>query len=461
MLAERKAQSNQNLTQGSIKQALISMTVPMIVGMVMLFTFSLVDTFFVSLLGSQALAAISFTFPVTFSVMSMAIGLGIGASAVVGKNLGSNDTELAKQAATTINYVSLFLAIALAISLGLAKNFLFKLMGAQSTLFPLIQDYMNVWLPGSILIVCLMTGNSILRACGDTKTPSMLMAGAGFANAVLDPILIFGLGPVPALGIAGAAYATVIAWSISICLLFYHLVYRLKFITLIPPIKRDFIRSARDMLKIGVPAAGANMMTPLAAGIMTGIAASFGNEAVSALGVGARLEPLATLIVLAMSSSLPPIVSQNFGAGKLDRIESVYKLAIRFILGWQLLIYCVLFIVAEPIANIFSDEKGVRDTIVIYLSILPLAYGCQGIIILTNSSLNAMHKPMTALYLSVARFFVFYVPFAFIGSQLYGLQGFFIGAAGANLCMAAISFQTFQGVFKAESKKTANSKTAP
>ena len=191
MLIERKARSNQNLTQGSTKQALISMTIPMIVGMIMLFTFSLVDTFFVSLLGSEALTAISFTFPVTFSVMSMAIGLGIGASAVVAKNLGSDNAELAKQAATTINYVSFLLAIVLAFSLAFIKDSLFKLMGAQDALLPLIQDYMNVWLPGSVLIVCLMTGNSILRACGDTKTPSMLMAGAGLANAVLDPILIF------------------------------------------------------------------------------------------------------------------------------------------------------------------------------------------------------------------------------------------------------------------------------
>jgi Na+-driven multidrug efflux pump len=98
---------------------------------------------------------------------------------------------------------------------------------------------------------------------------------------------------------------------------------------------------------------------------------------------------------------------------------------------------------------------------VLYLSILPLAYGFQGIIILTNSSLNAIHRPMTALYLSVARFFLFYVPFAFIGSQLYGIQGFFIGAASANFCMAAISLRTFQKVFQTESKISASLKTSP
>jgi Na+-driven multidrug efflux pump len=160
-----------------------------------------------------------------------------------------------------------------------------------------------------------------------------------------------------------------------------------------------------------------------------------------------------------MSSSLPPIISQNFGAGELGRIQSVYSMAVRFIVGWQLLVYLALFVTANPIANIFSDDPSVRDTIVLYLSILPLAYGCQGIIILTNSSLNAMHKPIAALYLSIARFFLFYVPFALIGSQLYGLHGFFVGAAAANVCMSAVSLRVFQKISKTQSKARTNLKT--
>ena len=439
-----------NLSEGSIQKSLIRMTTPMIIGMLMLFTFSLVDTLFISFLGTEALTAISFTFPVTFTIMSLAIGLGIGASAVVGKYLGRSDYEKAKDASTVINYISLLLAtIVVAISWFFMDS-IFNLMGARESLMPAIKEYMNVWFPGSIMVVCIMTGNSILRACGDTKTPSILMAAAGLINAILDPILIFGLGPIPALGIQGAAWATVTAWGICYFYLMYILVIQKELVSGSMPSRPVMLSSGREMLRIGVPAAGANMMTPLAAGIMTAIAASFGDEAVAAFGVGARLEPMATLIILAMSSSLPPLISQNFGAAKIDRVEKAYQLSIKFILVWQMLVYAAVALGAGVIASTFSDDPKVIETIKLFLWILPLGYGLQGIIILTNSSLNALHRPMAALYLSSARFFVFYVPLAYVGSQWFGLAGFFGGAFCGNLLMAAISYSSFNKAISEE-----------
>jgi putative MATE family efflux protein len=446
-----------NLSEGSIQKSLIRMTTPMIIGMLMLFTFSLVDTLFISFLGTEALTAISFTFPVTFTIMSLAIGLGIGASAVVGKYLGRSEYEKAKEASTVINYISLLLAtIVVAICWFFMDN-IFNLMGARESLMPAIREYMVVWFPGSIMVVCIMTGNSILRACGDTKTPSILMAAAGLINAILDPIFIFGLGPIPAMGIQGAAWATVIAWGVGYFYLMYILVIKKELVSGSLPSRPVMLSSGREMLRIGVPAAGANMMTPLAAGIMTAIAASFGDEAVAAFGVGARLEPMATLIVLAMSSSLPPLISQNFGAGKIDRVEEAYRLSIKFILGWQMLVYVVLALGAGVIASTFSDDPEVIETIKLFLWILPLGYGMQGIIILTNSSLNALHRPMSALYLSSARFFVFYVPLAYVGSQWFGLAGFFGGALCGNLLMAAISLRSFKKAISGEREIHANS----
>ena len=439
-----------NLSEGSIQKSLIRMTTPMIIGMLMLFTFSLVDTLFISFLGTEALTAISFTFPVTFTIMSLAIGLGIGASAVVGKYLGRSEYEKAKEASTVINYISLLLATIVVAICWFFMDSIFNLMGARESLMPVIREYMVVWLPGSIMVVCIMTGNSILRACGDTKTPSILMAAAGLINAILDPIFIFGLGPIPAMGIQGAAWATVIAWGVSYFYLMYILVIQKELVSGSLPSRPVMLSSGREMLRIGVPAAGANMMTPLAAGIMTAIAASFGDEAVAAFGVGARLEPMATLVVLAMSSSLPPLISQNFGAGKIDRVEEAYRLSIKFILGWQMLVYVVLALGAGVIASTFSDDPEVIETIKLFLWILPLGYGMQGIIILTNSSLNALHRPMSALYLSSARFFVFYVPLAYVGSRWFGLAGFFGGAFCGNLLMAAISLRSFNKAISEE-----------
>ena len=132
------------------------------------------------------------------------------------------------------------------------------------------------------------------------------------------------------------------------------------------PSRSVFISAGKKMLRIGIPAAGANMMTPLAAGIMTAIAASFGGTIVAAFGVGARIEPIATLLVLAMSSSLPPLISQNFGAQRLDRVEEAYRLSIKFILGWQLIIYFILFSSSEFIATIFSDDPEVIESIKLF-----------------------------------------------------------------------------------------------
>ena len=439
-----------SLVEAPIPETLRRMTAPMIIGMAMLFTFSLVDTLFISFLGTDPLTAISFTFPVTFMIMSLAIGLGIGTSAVVAKYMGRADFVKAKEASTVTNYLAIFCGTVTVLICWLFHDGIFRAIGASEEILLLIRQYMLIWLPGSIMLVAIMNSNSILRACGDTKTPSLLMAASGLINAVMDPILIFGLGPVPALGIRGAALATLISWVAGFAYLSYVLIHRLELISRMIPSRKILLASSREMLRIGLPAAGANMMTPLAAGVMTAIAAGFGETAVAAFGVGSRIEPLATLLVLAMSSTLPPLISQNFGAHRLDRVEEAYRLATRFIVAWQLGVYLMLAVFAGLIALIFSQDPAVVSVIKLYIWVLPLGYGLQGIIILTNSALNALHRPLEALYLSLARFFIFYVPLAWLGAKFFGMPGFFIGALTGNLLMAAISLRAFKRALQAE-----------
>jgi putative MATE family efflux protein len=299
-------------------------------------------------------------------------------------------------------------------------------------------------------LVAIICANAVLRANGDTRTPSVLMAGSGLINAVLTPLMVFGLGPVPAMGIAGAAWATMISWIAGVAFLFYYLAIRHELIYKGLPSGPVFKNSAIEMLKIGIPASGSNMLTPIAAGVLTAIVASYGETAVAAFGVGTRLESIACLVILALSSTLPPFVSQNLGAARIDRIEEACRISMRFVLGWQLLIYALLALSASLIASVFTRDDSVAEIIKLYLWIMPLGYGLQGVIILCNSALNAMHKPMIALYLSIARFFLFIVPLAWIGSEIAGLQGFFIGAFIGNLLMALLSWITFRRVLKSE-----------
>lgn len=433
-----------DLLQGDIGATLKRMTIPMILGMVMMMSFGLIDTFFVSLLGTDPLAAISFTFPVTFTVISLNIGLGIGTSAIIGKLQGSKALEKSQLYASGSLMLSVLLVGTLAIIGFVSIEPVFKLLNASERLMPYISDYMGLWYLSSIFLAMPMVGNSVLRACGDTRTPSIVMAAGGGLNALLDPIFIFGLGPIPAMGIKGAALATFIAWVVGAMWILYILAIRRNL--MLPRLLTigELRESSREILKIGLPAAGANMLTPVAGGVMTAVVASYGAEAVAAWGVGNRMESIASIVVLALSMTLPPFISQNVGAMQVERVKKAYSLTLKFVLVWQLIIFLVMWSMSSWIAGAFANEAEVSVLIQLFLMIVPLGYGMQGIIILTNSSLNAMHRPMTALVLSVIRLFVFFVPISIVGSMLFGLKGLFVGNVIANIVMASISFVVFK-----------------
>ena len=438
-----KSKTSPDLINDPIGPTLKRMTVPMIFGMITLMTFNLVDTLFVSFLGTEPLAAISFTFPITFTVISLAIGLGIGTSAVIGRVMGTGDTEEAKKDGTGALVLS-FIMVALISGFGfLITDPLFTALGAGPELLPLIHDYMDIWYLGSVFLVCPMVGNSVMRAFGDTKTPSMIMAVGAVINAILDPILIFGFGPIEGMGIKGAALATLISWSVGFFMVIHILLNRKKIILPTFGSFDNFILTSRKILKIGLPAAGANMLTPIAGAVMTAIVATYGNSAVGAFGVGVRIESIASLVVLALSMTLPPFISQNLGAGKLERVIDAYKTTLKFVMIWQLGVYLLLVVCAHWIAIGFSSEQEVIDLIKLFIWILPLGYGLQGVIILSNSSFNALHLPMNALVMSVVRLFVFYVPIAYVGSLFAGMTGFYIGSLIGNVFTAIIAYRWF------------------
>jgi|TARA_Y100000780_G_scaffold181426_1_gene167145 putative MATE family efflux protein len=437
-------QRTSDLLEGEIGATLKRITIPMILGMVMMMSFGLIDTFFVSLLGTDPLAAISFTFPVTFTVISLNIGLGIGTSAIIGKLQGSKALTKSQHYATGSIMLSVLLVGALALIGFFTIEPVFKMLNATENLMPYIFDYMGLWYLSSIFLAMPMVGNSVLRACGDTRTPSIVMAAGGGLNALLDPIFIFGLGPVPAMGIKGAALATFIAWIVGALWILYILAVRRKL--MLPRLLSlsELRESSREILKIGLPAAGANMLTPVAGGIMTAVVASYGAEAVAAWGVGNRMESIASIVVLALSMTLPPFISQNVGAGQVSRVKEAYSLTLKFVLIWQFLIFLVMWGLSSWIAVAFANEVEVSVLIQLFLMIVPLGYGMQGIIILTNSSLNAMHRPMTALTLSVIRLFVFFVPISVAGSFFFELKGLFAGTVIANVAMACVSLFVFK-----------------
>ncbi len=429
-----------DLLNDPLRPVLVRMTVPMMFGIISLMLFNLADIWFVAQLGTQPMAALAFTFPVSFAVVSLAIGLGIGTSATLARRIGSGETQFAARMASD----NLLMTAALMLLVGYLGQWIidpiFRLMGADEALLPLIADYMQIWFAGSVFMVLNMVCNSIFRAAGDTRMSAVVMLVASGLNLILDPILIFGFGPIPAMGIKGAALASVIAWSITTVTALYLLYFRQRMILLSFSPFRQIWRNWCEVMTISLPAALSNMMTPLANGVLTAMVAVHGAEAVAAFGVGNRIEALALLACLALSMTLPPFISQNFGAGHLDRVKKAYATVIRFALAWQIAVYLILALLSGPLSQLFTDDPEVAYWIRIWILIVPIGFGFQATTFLSASAFNALHQPMRALRISLIRLFLLYLPLAWLGNYLFGLEGMFFALVLANTLTAILAW---------------------
>ncbi|EID0062136.1 MATE family efflux transporter [Vibrio vulnificus] len=426
------------LLSAPIAETLRKMTVPMIFGMVAILMFNLVDTFFISLLGTEALAAISYTFPVTFAVNCITMGIGVGLSTSIGRLLGQGEAHQAARF-TTHGLLLAIVLVALASTLGFfTVTPLFTLLGAKEALIPLIGQYMHVWYLTIPLLVIPMAGNSAIRATGDTKTPAKIMMLAGLINGVLDPLLIFGVGPFPELGIQGAAIASAFSWLGALIGSFYVLIKRERLLGLPqwPRLKEDW----RQILKVGTPAALSNAMNPLSGAILMMMLSSHGTAAVAAYGAAQRIESILILVLMALTSALTPFMAQNFGAKNPQRAFQGLFVSMRFSVLFQGLVFLMMVPLSIPLAALFSQEQAVRDLLWHYLLVVPISYGFLGIVMMLVSGLNAMHQPLNAFRWSVIRLFVFTLPAAYLGSWLYDIEGLFIGIAVGNIFVGLCSY---------------------
>lgn len=449
MTTNKKAEKQRNvLLDAPIPQTLRQITVPMVIGIVTIMTFSLVDTFFVSLLGTKELAAIGFTYPVTFIVMNFIMGLSIGINVVLARLLGQNKSDQAARVATDTVFLAVILMSIVAVIGLMTIDPLFKLLGASDEIVTMIHEYMIPWYIGITLLTIPMVGNGTIRASGDMKTPSYIMITAGVINGILDPLLIFGIGPFPELGLQGAAIATVIAWGCSMVAALWVLIKHKKLLILqIPKITHSFI-SCKPVVLIAIPTAISNMLIPLATGVVTALVARFGEEAVAGFGVGARLEALSLVIAMALSAALTTFVGQNLGAGNIQRAKESIKISIKFLLIFQLGLYLIYLLFSENIASLFSQETIVQQNIALYLMILPLTYGLQAMTMIIGSFMNTLHKPMRALSINLARLFVFYIPLSYIGAYWGDYKGLLIGGMTSSLFAAIIALILIRIEFK-------------
>ena len=432
-----------DLTNGPVAPHLRRQAIPMGLGLVAIISFDAVDLFFVSQLGDTQLAAISFTFPVIWLLSSIIIGFESGAASCISRAVGSNDMAGARRQTTDTALLAGLVSLMFCL-LGLATiEPVFRMLGATDEVLPYIDQYMSIWYLSAPMSAVTWTCLSAIRARGNALLEGKIITLAAVINAILDPIFIFGLFGFPRLEIEGAALATVTATSLVMIGTLIYLHFSLRVFATPFTALANIWASWRQMLYIGLPAMMTNAIVPIGNGIAVAMIAGYGVDAVAGFGVGIRIEPLALIAFYALSAVTSPFMGQNYAASKFGRIEEARRVIGRFCVIYGLTIAAVVALVAAPLTGYFSQTEEIQSVAYQYLWTMAISYGGYGMVMAMCSAFNGVGFPLPGLAISSSRALLLFLPLAYVGQLLIGVNGIFIASAACNLLLGVISFLWF------------------
>lgn len=410
----------------------------MTLGILAVISVGVADAYFLGQYGPDELAAVGFIYPVTIAVLSLSIGLSAGLNTVVSQAIGKGDREFAARAAAHGLGFALLLGIVVGGLLILGGEFIFSLMGAKGATKQAVMDYIFYWAVSFPGLVLMMAANAVVRANGSSVVPAGVMVAVAIFNVVVNPLLIFGYGPIPEMGAAGAGLATALARVLgTIGVLAYVLTQR--FLNTACLTLQDMDKTLRRIARVGGPAALSNSINPAGMAIVTGFVASFGDAAVAGFGAAGRIEAVIMVPMLALSSGIGPVVGQNWGAEKRDRAELATHLSFMACLAYGVVAGATLLLFAQPIAGLIAQgDEAIRHA-ALYLQFVGLTLFGYGVLVVANAANNARDRAVFSLATSVTRIAAVYIPATIIGQWLFGYFGIVLAAVLANLMGAYLA----------------------
>ncbi len=420
---------SRKLTTEPIARLIRQITIPVSMGMFFNTMYNVVDTWFGGLISTEALAAMSLSMPVFFVIISSGSGLATGATALIGTALGADKPrEAARYAVQGLSFGLLF-SIILAITGLIVAPYLFRILNASDAYLEICMDYMGVLFLGAPLLITVFMLNAILNAMGETRPYRNFLALGVAANVGLDPWFIFGGLGLPAMGVKGIALATVLIHLGGAIFLGRH-VHRSGLIDGWRP--RDFLPDLglfREIARQGLPA-GANIMTiALGVFVITYFISDFGQAAVAAYGIGMRVEQLVLLPVIGFSTTTLTLVSQNFGAGRMDRVHETVRKVLTYGAVMMAAGTVVVVWLAPYFMRLFSDDAQVVGIGVGYLRVDAFVFYGYVILFVSVSALQGMKKPFFAIYIGIFRQIVAPYALFYLLTRIYpiGLAGIWWG----------------------------------
>jgi len=427
---------------GDPKKAIIKLSIPMVVAMSVQTIYNLVDAIWVSGLGADALAAIGFVFPFYFMAMGISTGLGVGGGSAISRRIGTGDKTGVDNVAVHTIVLMLILAVLFSIPLVLLAEDIFVLMGSGRTIGMAV-DYAEVIFSGSILVFFTNIANAILRSEGDAKRAMYAMIFGACLNIVLDPIFIYTLD----MGIAGAAWATLVSFGLSSLVMLNWLVFKGDTYVSFNFRGFRFDRSiVMDIIRVGLPATVMQLSMAFTMVIMNLIIVIVDStDGVAVYSTGWRVVTIAILPLVGISTAVVSVTGAAFGARSFEKINIAHIYAVKTGLLIEASIAVVTFIFAPQIAAVFTQAEGaqhIATDLVTFLRIICVFYPGVAFGMLSSSLFQGTGKGVNALIVTVLRSLVlttlFTVVFAFILDL--GLTGIWWGLVLANLTGSGVAF---------------------
>lgn len=430
--------SRGDLTAGPVKSHLVRLALPMVWALLAIISVQLVDTYFISLLGKTELTGISFTFPVTMLVSHLVFGLNVAMSSVISRMIGERKMDSARRIVLHGIILAFMASSVIALVCYLALDPIFRMLGADAETLPVVHDYMPVWLIASAILAIPVNANSAVRAAGDTFFPSLVMVTIALVNLVLAPVMVFGWFGFPALKVFGAALATLTAYICGLVFALYVLIVKKDMLP------RDgfhlsfFGDSVKRLAFIAIPVGISNIITPAMNAVVVAVLAKHGPEAVAAFGVVSRVEAFSLLVVIALALGMAPIIGQNWGAGRYDRVHEAINFSIAINFVWSFVIAGLFAVLARRIGGEFSSDPVIIHYVAFYFWMVPVTYAFGNLVFGWSSAFNAMGSPQRAFVMIAVRCIVMTIPAIYLGSFFYGVPGVFLALALVNLLSGMI-----------------------
>ena len=430
---------------GSTMRHVITMTATGSIGLVAIFIVDALNLFYISLLGQQELAAaIGYAGTLLFFSTSVAIGLSIAATALTARALGRGARSEAREiAGASLGYMLILMTATVALAYPFLGQ-LVRMMGAEGRTAQLATEFMQIVLPSLPVLGTGMCLSALLRAVGDAKRAMYVTLGAGALTALLDPVFIFGFE----LGIHGAAIATVISRFALVGIGFYGLV-RVHNLFAMPSAK-VLVREYRPFLAIGLPALLTQIATPVGNTFVTATMAQHGDAAVAGWAVVGRLIPVAFGTLFALSGAVGPILGQNYGAKRYDRLITTMRDSLVFIIAYTVITWGILALFRNQIADLFGAVGAARDVIVFFCLFVAGSFVFNGMLFVANAAFNNLGYALYSTVFNWSRSTLGVIPFVWLGSLWYGapgaLAGYGLGAVVFGLAAILVCFRVISRI---------------